>query len=59
MGDASIMALKQLNQIVHRQATVMGFGDAFFLLSFFYLALSTLVLLLNRPNNPASAGGGH
>jgi DHA2 family multidrug resistance protein len=59
MGDASIMALKQLNQIVHRQATVMGFGDAFFLLSFFYLALSTLVLLLNKPNNPASAGGGH
>jgi DHA2 family multidrug resistance protein len=59
MGDASTMALKQLNQIVHRQATVMGFGDAFFLLSFFYLALSTLVLLLNRPNSPASAGGGH
>jgi DHA2 family multidrug resistance protein len=59
MGDASTMALKQLNQIVHRQATVMGFGDAFFLLSFFYLALSTLVLLLNKPNNPASAGGGH
>ena len=57
MGDAPLMALKQLNQIVHRQATVMGFGDAFFLLSCFYVGLSLLVLLLNKPKNPAQAGG--
>ena len=39
MGDASLMALKQLSQIVHRQAVVMAYGDAFFLLTVFYLAL--------------------
>ena len=52
MGDASLMALKQLSQIVHRQAVVMGFGDAFFMLTLFYFSLSLLVMLLNKP--PAS-----
>ncbi|MDB5621246.1 DHA2 family efflux MFS transporter permease subunit [Tardiphaga sp.] len=55
LGDAPLMALKQLNQIVHRQAVVLSFGDSFFLLTFFYLALSTLVLLLNKPKNAASS----
>jgi hypothetical protein len=27
---------KQLSQIVHRQAVVMGYGDAFFILTVFY-----------------------
>ncbi len=57
MGDAAMMAMKQLSQIVHRQAAVMGYGDAFFLLTIFYLALSLLVLLLNKPS-PAAVGGG-
>ncbi|RJF75030.1 DHA2 family efflux MFS transporter permease subunit [Rhodopseudomonas palustris] len=59
MGDASMMALKQFNQIVHRQAVTMSFGDAFFLLTFFYIGLSTLVVLVAKPGNPAAAGGGH
>ncbi|RYX86564.1 MAG: DHA2 family efflux MFS transporter permease subunit [Bradyrhizobiaceae bacterium] len=59
MGDASRMALKQLSTIVHRQAAVMGFGDAFFMLSCFYVCLSAMVLLLSKPNNPAAGGGGH
>jgi MFS transporter, DHA2 family, multidrug resistance protein len=59
MGDASVMAMKQLTQIVHRQAVVMGFGDSFFLLTLFYAGLSTLVLLLSKPANPMSAPGGH
>ena len=50
------MALKQLSQIVHRQAVVMGFGDAFFLLTVFYFGLTVMVLLLKRP--PALAAGG-
>ncbi|WP_441241037.1 DHA2 family efflux MFS transporter permease subunit [Tardiphaga sp. 768_D3_N2_1] len=58
MGDASRMAMKQLSQIVHRQAVVMGFGDAFFMLSVFYVGLSLMVMLLNKPSNPANAGGG-
>ena len=40
MGDAALMAMKQLSQIVHRQAVVMGYGDAFFMLTLFYLGLS-------------------
>src|SRR3954467_12932792 len=50
MGDASLMAMKQLSQIVHRQAVVMGYGDAFFMLTVFYFGLSFTVLLLNKPN---------
>lgn len=49
-GNASMMALKQLSQIVHRQAVVMSFGDAFFVLTVFYLALTALVIFVNKPN---------
>src|SRR5206468_363943 len=49
MGDASLMAMKQLSQIVHRQAVVMGYGDAFFMLTVFYFGLSLTVLLLKKP----------
>ncbi len=49
MGDATLLAMKQLSQIVHRQAVVMGYGDAFFVLTLFYLGLSLLVMLLKKP----------
>lgn len=49
-GNASLMALKQLSQIVHRQAVVMSFGDAFFVLTVFYLGLTALVIFVNKPN---------
>jgi DHA2 family multidrug resistance protein len=49
MGDAAMMAMKQLSQIVHRQAVVMGYGDAFFMLTLFYLGLTLLVVLLKKP----------
>jgi len=49
MGDAALMAMKQLSQIVHRQAVVMGYGDAFVMLTLFYFGLSLLVMLLNKP----------
>jgi len=57
MGDASLMAMKQLSQIVHRQAVVMGYGDAFFMLTLFYLGLSLLVLLLKKPTFAPSEPG--
>jgi MFS transporter, DHA2 family, multidrug resistance protein len=41
--------------VVHRQAVVMGFGDSFLLLTLFYAGLSTLVMLLSKPANPATA----
>ena len=58
MGDAALMAMKQLSQIVHRQAVVMGYGDAFFMLTMFYFGLSLLVMLLNKPPAPAAGGQG-
>jgi DHA2 family multidrug resistance protein len=58
MGDASLMALKQLSQIVHRQAVVMGYGDAFFILTLFYASLCLLVLFLKKPG-AVPAGAAH
>lgn len=58
VGDASLMALKQFAQIVHRQAVVMSYGDAFFLLTLFYLGLSLMVVVLQKPNL-AGGGAGH
>jgi DHA2 family multidrug resistance protein len=58
MGDAALMAMKELSMIVHRQAVVMGYGDAFFMLTVFYLSLSVLVLLLKKPAS-ASAEPAH
>jgi DHA2 family multidrug resistance protein len=58
MGDAALMAMKELSQIVHRQAVVMGYGDAFLMLTVFYLGLSLMVLLLKKPAS-ASAEPAH
>ncbi len=55
MGDATLMAMKQLSQIVHRQAVVMGYGDAFFMLTMFYFGLSLLVMLLKKPASASTA----
>jgi MFS transporter, DHA2 family, multidrug resistance protein len=57
MGDASLMALKQLSQIVHRQAVVMGFGDAFFMLTVFYFGLIILLAFLKKPAGLLSEPG--
>jgi DHA2 family multidrug resistance protein len=57
MGDAALMAMKQLSQIVHRQAVVMGYGDAFFMLTVFYFGLCLLVTLLKKPAAWPSAAG--
>jgi MFS transporter, DHA2 family, multidrug resistance protein len=59
MGDAGLMAMKQLSQIVHRQAVVMGYGDAFFMLTLFYFGLSLLVLLLKKPAALPAGSSGH
>jgi len=49
--------MKQLSQIVHRQAAVMGYGDAFFLMTVFYVGLSLLVLFLDKPSATVLGGG--
>jgi MFS transporter, DHA2 family, multidrug resistance protein len=58
MGDAALMAMKQLSQIVHRQAVVMGYGDAFFIVTVFYFGLSLLVMLLKKPPATGAGAGG-
>src|SRR6476620_10440029 len=59
MGDAALMAMKQLSQIVHRQAVVMGYGDAFFMLTVFYFVLSLLVMVLKKPSATVIGGDAH
>jgi len=59
MGDAALMALKQLSQIVHRQAAVMSFGDTFFMLALFFAGLSILILFLNKPASMTVGGDAH
>jgi DHA2 family multidrug resistance protein len=59
MGDSALMAMKQLSQIVHRQAVVMGYGDAFFMLTLFYFGLSLLVLILKKPSAAVLGGDAH
>jgi DHA2 family multidrug resistance protein len=59
MGDAPMMAMKQLSQILHRQAAVMSYGDVFFLITVFFLALTVLVLLLDKPNIEQVGGDAH
>jgi len=54
MGDSALMALKQLSQLVHRQAVVMAYGDAFVMLTFFYLGLSLMVIFLKKTSFASS-----
>jgi len=44
---------------VHRQAVVMGYGDAFFMLAVFYFCLSVLVMVLKKPSATALGGDAH
>jgi MFS transporter, DHA2 family, multidrug resistance protein len=59
MGDAALMALKEFALIVHRQAAVMSYGDAFFMLTVFYICLSLLVALVKKPSAAAAPGDAH
>jgi MFS transporter, DHA2 family, multidrug resistance protein len=59
MGDAALMAMKQLSLIVRRQAVVMGYGDAFFMLTVFYFGLCLLVLFMKKPSATVAGGDAH
>src|SRR5262245_39832935 len=49
-ADAQLKSLKQLTQIVHRQALVMSFADVFVMLSIGSVCLAVLVLFLRKVN---------
>jgi DHA2 family multidrug resistance protein len=57
-SDAQAMALKQLNQIVHRQGVVMAFADVFLLLTVLFVGLALFALIMKRPPDAVQGGGG-
>jgi DHA2 family multidrug resistance protein len=58
-SDAQLMAIKQLNQVVHRQGVVMAFGDVFLVLTLLFMGLAMFALVLRRPPEAPAPGGGH
>jgi DHA2 family multidrug resistance protein len=58
-SDAHAMALKQLNQIVHRQGVVMAFADVFLVLTVLFVGLALFTLIMKRPPAAVQGGGGH
>jgi len=58
-SDAPAMALKQLTQFVHQQATVMAFADVFLMLTVVFVAIAAAGVVMKRPAAANTAGGGH
>ena len=56
-GEVSSEALQRLSGLVMREVSVMSFADCFALMSFTFLAVAIVPLLLRRPVFPPSAGG--
>ena len=56
-GDAQLKAMKQLMQIVHRQAVVMSFADVFFVLTVGYVCLACLVVFVRKVDIMQQPGG--
>src|SRR5499433_434546 len=58
-SDASAMALKQLTQLVHQQATVMAFADVFQPPTIAFAGLAVAALVMKRPAPVQPGAGGH
>jgi DHA2 family multidrug resistance protein len=58
-SDAQAMAMKQMTQMVHRQAAVMAYADVFLILTALFVVLAVLAVLVKKPEAPAGARGGH
>jgi DHA2 family multidrug resistance protein len=58
-ADAATGALGRLAALVGQQSQVMAFADIFLLLALLFGAMVLLVPLVQRPQSPAGAGGGH
>jgi MFS transporter, DHA2 family, multidrug resistance protein len=57
-GSAGTMALKRLALMVRGQATVMAFADLFWVMTFMFLALLPLILMVRKPAPMKRPGGG-
>ena len=55
--EADLMALKQMEKIIRREAQVFAMSDVFLALTFLFFALVLMVPLTRKPR-PAPAGGG-
>jgi DHA2 family multidrug resistance protein len=44
---------------VHQQGVVMAFADVFLVLTFLFVGLAVLALVMKRPAAAGAAGGGH
>ncbi len=51
-SDAPAIALKTLNEIVHRQGVVMAFADVFWILTVLFAILAASTFLMKRPIIP-------
>ncbi|WP_414471538.1 DHA2 family efflux MFS transporter permease subunit [Microvirga sp. M2] len=58
-ADASTAAIKNLSNMVRREAMVMSFADVFLLLTVLFLALILALPFIKKPRAAASGGGGH
>src|SRR5262245_41636299 len=58
-SDAQLMAIKQLNAIVHRQGVVMAFADVFAALTVLFLTLAVLALIIKRPSAAPTGAAAH
>lgn len=47
--DGAAIAVKKLSGIVGQQSTIMAFGDVFLLLTFLFIGLSALTMMVQRP----------
>jgi DHA2 family multidrug resistance protein len=56
-SDAQLMAVKQLNALVHREAVVMAFADVFLGLTVLFVVLAMVALVVRRPTQPQGSGG--
>jgi DHA2 family multidrug resistance protein len=59
-SNAGDMALMQLYQLTHQQGLVMAFADVLMILTWIFVGLAVLALLMRRPGKGgAGAGAGH
>jgi DHA2 family multidrug resistance protein len=54
-ADAHLMALKQLSNLLNREALVMAFSDVFMLFTGLFACLVIMALIIRRPAQPGAA----
>jgi MFS transporter, DHA2 family, multidrug resistance protein len=58
-ATARLRAIAQLSSLIEKQALVMTYNDCFWMLGFFLVAITPIVLLLRAPKPGASTETGH